>query len=33
VNSTPGKGTSFTIKLPASGVSADTMESVVAPVA
>jgi len=33
VHSTPGKGTSFTIKLPASGVSSDAMETVVAPVA
>ncbi len=29
VDSTPGKGTRFTIKLPASGVGSDTLESVV----
>ena len=29
VSSTPGEGTQFTVKLPASGVGADTMESVV----
>jgi heavy metal sensor kinase len=33
VDSTPGKGTSFTVKLPASGVGSDTMETVVEPVA
>jgi heavy metal sensor kinase len=33
VDSTPGRGTSFTIKLPASGVASDTMETVVEPVA
>jgi heavy metal sensor kinase len=33
VDSTPGKGTSFTIRLPASAVGSDTMETVVEPVA
>jgi heavy metal sensor kinase len=33
VESTPGKGTSFSIRLPASGVASDTIETVVEPVA
>jgi heavy metal sensor kinase len=33
VDSTPGKGTSFSIRLPASGVASDTLETVVEPVA
>jgi heavy metal sensor kinase len=33
VDSTPGRGTRFTITLPASGVGSDAMESIVAPVA
>jgi heavy metal sensor kinase len=33
VDSTPGRGTSFTITLPSSGVGSDTMETVVEPVA